>query len=880
MLAGCAATALAHASAYANQETTHEVDIKPQELGAALTEFGIQTGHEILFVDADVNGKTTNGVVGEVTTPEAIKTLLDDTNVDYRIDDNGTLLVGKAAIRQANLRAEEERGGRFRVAQLDQEDDVREVDDVNQDEDDESAQDVIVVTGTNIRGISNDSSPVLSFDRNAIANTGFSTTQEFIQSLPQNFGAGASEDTAGFVFDRGNASLNPGFGSGVNLRGLGNDSTLVLVNGRRVAPGGFGTFVDISLIPISAIDRVDVLTDGASAIYGSDAVGGVVNFLLRDDYDGAETDLRFGTVTEGDSREYKVGQTIGHNWDAGNVLLSYEYFDRSNLNSQDRSFSADLRDQTDLLPDQKRHSALISASQELAESVEIFGFGSYSNREVTSFFANPNTMIDSRNDSDTEQLTLSTGIAFDIFEQWRGEFVGGFAETDASRQTTNVATTTPLSTTDTSSTIWSIDTKFDGPVFTLPGGEVRLAIGGQYRDETFSVDSGILLFDIDRDVVAAFGEIFVPIIGASNSSPGFERLEITAAGRFEDYSDFGSTTNPKVGLLWSPVNDLNLRATYGTSFRAPLLFELDTSSLSGLLANIPNPSSPSGTTLSLITFGFGPEGQQLNPEEATTWTVGFDFTPDAIPEFSVEFTYFDIDFDGRIAETNAFFDAFTDPEFASVLISPVPSDLVTALTSLPPGLFFNLTTSDPGDAEFLVDNRRRNIAATDVNGFDINLRYSKETGVGNLGVSLNANYLLNFEEQLTPSAIAFDRVDTVFNPVDLTLRGNLFWNHESGFGASAFINYTDSYTDDQVDPVEKVEAWTTVDLTLRYATRQSQNKNILDGTVLSLSIQNVFDNDPPLVNDLGFANLTGLGFDPENANPLGRYVAFQITKAW
>ena len=70
-------------------------------------------------------------------------------------------------------------------------------------------------------------------------------------------------------------------GAGLNLRGLGQRATLVLVNGRRLAPSGAGSFVDVSLIPLSAVERVEILTDGASAIYGSDAVGGVVNFILR-----------------------------------------------------------------------------------------------------------------------------------------------------------------------------------------------------------------------------------------------------------------------------------------------------------------------------------------------------------------------------------------------------------------------------------------------------------------------------------------------------------------------------------------------------------------------------------------------------------------------
>jgi len=133
--------------------------------------------------------------------------------------------------------------------------------------------------------------------------------------IPQNFNGGASESTVISVTGGGNA-VNTVAGTGVNLRGLGNDSTLVLVNGHRVAPGNlFGNFVDISSIPLYAVERVEVVTDGASAIYGSDAVGGVVNIILGRNLDGAETRARYGRVTNGSTHERKSARQsawLGH----------------------------------------------------------------------------------------------------------------------------------------------------------------------------------------------------------------------------------------------------------------------------------------------------------------------------------------------------------------------------------------------------------------------------------------------------------------------------------------------------------------------------------------------------------------------------------------
>src|SRR3546814_19188545 len=95
--------------------------------------------------------------------------------------------------------------------------------------------------------------------------------------------------------------------------------------GRRLAPGGFGNFTDMSLVPLDALKRIEVVPDGASAIYGSDAVGGVVNLVLRDDFDGAETRLRYGSVTDDSLRQYGAHKMWGQAWATGSVLFTLDY---------------------------------------------------------------------------------------------------------------------------------------------------------------------------------------------------------------------------------------------------------------------------------------------------------------------------------------------------------------------------------------------------------------------------------------------------------------------------------------------------------------------------------------------------------------------------
>ncbi len=186
--------------------------------------------------------------------------------------------------------------------------------------------DTVVVTGTNIRGATPAGNAVMVIGAEQIQASGKATVGDFLRELPANFagGVGMSDNIQGS--DSSVAGSNMTGGQGVNLRGLGALSTLVLVNGRRVAAAGqYGDFVDISTIPSNAVDHIEVLLDGASAVYGSDAVGGVVNIILKRSDDGARTTVRLGNATEGGNSQVQIGQTWGRHWDGGGMIVGYEY---------------------------------------------------------------------------------------------------------------------------------------------------------------------------------------------------------------------------------------------------------------------------------------------------------------------------------------------------------------------------------------------------------------------------------------------------------------------------------------------------------------------------------------------------------------------------
>ncbi|MBL4639458.1 MAG: TonB-dependent receptor, partial [Kordiimonadaceae bacterium] len=196
----------------------------------------------------------------------------------------------------------------------------------------------IVVTGTNIRGAKVVGGAVLTIGKDTLDKSGRSTAADFLRELPSNLAGGVGiADEVQSGQDAGPANANLAGGQGVNLRGLGALSTLVLVNGRRMATSGqFGDFVDIANIPTAAIERMEILQDGASAIYGSDAVGGVVNFILRRQLDGAITSARAGTTTEGGGTELSLSHVQGLNWDTGHGILGFEYRHRDSVKATSR----------------------------------------------------------------------------------------------------------------------------------------------------------------------------------------------------------------------------------------------------------------------------------------------------------------------------------------------------------------------------------------------------------------------------------------------------------------------------------------------------------------------------------------------------------------
>jgi outer membrane receptor protein involved in Fe transport len=336
----------------------------------------------------------------------------------------------------------------------------------------------------------------------------------------------------------------------------------------------------------------------------------------------------------------------------------------------------------------------------------------------------------------------------------------------------------------------------------------------------------------------------------------------------EHYDDVGSTANPKVGVLWSPIEGLNLRTTFSESFRAPALREVSD-------APIYSPSSlPLGDTRirSLLLNGGNPD---LEPETAKSWTVGFDLAPPSWPGMTLSVNGFDVRFDNRIdrpVQANIV-GALADPTLTSFVerISPAANaaDLarITALIGDP--AFTSISGVYPAKAYgAILDNRYVNTASLRVRGIDLSGAWRFRVGDDAAGLSANASYVLDYKQRVTPTSPVVERVNVANFPLRLRGRVTADWTRDR-LTALAAVNYVGAYR----DPLGgKIGDSATLDLQLRLAPAE---RGWLEGVAVVFNARNLFDRAPPFYN-----NTAGVGFDPANADPIGRYVSLQLTRAW
>jgi outer membrane receptor protein involved in Fe transport len=873
-----------------------KTNIPPQGLDSALEEFAHERGLQLIYATDEVGTLRSPGARGDLSAADVLERLLQGTGLSYEFLDDKTVTVEPTATantdeamasQSPSAAPSADKSAAVPAESASPQQNSTDQDSASANEQgrrDATSQavqlDEVVVTGTHIRG-TEPVAPVLVFTRGDIEQNGFGTVDDLIKSLPENFNGGASTTTVGSISGGGNA-VNSTEATGVNLRGLGNDATLVLLDGHRIAPGNISAnFVDISMIPLSAVERVEIVPDGASAIYGSDAVGGVVNFILRKNFSGAETMVREDAVTSGGYRQFEAAQTAGTVWDGGSALLSYEYLDQKPLLAADRSYAHTL-EPFDLVPPQIRHGVLLNADQSLAPGVDLFADATYSHRDSLNDYAvtgyQPLVEVI---DVDAYTATLGTRVSLPYAMQL--ELSADYGGSRSHLEEYRLGGTPPSYVAATESSVVSLDAKLDGGVaWGILGGPLRYAVGAQFRresvDQYYFVPSTEIGFAPSRTVTAAFGELEVPLLGPAEGVSGPGRLDLSLAARAERYSDFGYTTNPKVGLAWRPWPALKLRGTYGTSFVAPELNELNPKLTEAAAEPLPDPKN-GGTTDTLLTFG---GNAALQPQKATSWTLGADFQPQASAGPRASVSYYNIDYRDRIATledtgfSNLFLALVNEATLGPAIVQRNPSlALVQQLESSP--VYFNYSGQANPTIGAIVSSRELNLSAVHTSGLDMDLSYKAMfSGLSSLEVGAAGTYILNFDDQFTTYTPKSSVVNTLFNPTHLKLRARTIVQH-GGFNGALFLNYVSAYRDNTATGTVPVASWTTLDATFAYDF--GKNRGPLSGLVARLGVTNLTNRAPPYIYNVTSA-ASGIYYDGANANPLGRIVYGQLVKRW
>ena len=831
----------------------------------------------------------------------------------------------------------------------------------------------IYVTGSRIARSSDfeSPSPIVSMDRDILEKSGYANLQQLLEKQP--FAGNGTFSTRG-----NNQDSTANGAASISLRGLGADATLVLVNSRRVAISSFAegittNFVDINTLPVAAIERLEVLKDGASAVYGSDAVAGVVNVILRDDFEGFEVSGGYGNASGYDETRFSAIWGLGG--ENANVTMIADYFTNDTLENRERG-SLGSADQSPRGGEDFRSSRGFPGSfvvngvatrdpacppDRRAGANCVFDYGPYNllipEAERTGFMALGHTGIgaglevffevgvqhntsiaqgaptpldesagltvpgshpnDPFNTSQTigirrfrtvdagaRQWSIETDNLRGVlglrgeFNDWNWEIAAqrgrseseqtgdrdqGWVRTDYLQTELNAGRYNPFGGTYNSpevidaittslvrqgkSDLTAFDASISGELFDLPAGRVAMAAGAEYREESIKdvpdeqFRRGLIFgtesveAQADRDITSAYVEFSVPVLAG---------LEADLAVRYDDYSDFGDTFNPKVALRWEPIDSLAMRASWGTGFRAPSLAQIglgpseESQFFIDTFGCADNPAYCTATDYN-IRFAGNPD---LEPEESESWNLGVAWRPTADLRFSVD--YWDIKQEDKIDEApfGFIYDNNCDVQSSTVCErgTPLPGDTLGPLIR--------------------INSSFANIGEQSVNGIDFGAYWTVDVLGGALSLGFDYSRLLSFERvELDADGVTWltrDLTGEYEYPEDrFVLSGDWSWND---WGAYATVSYVGSFEDtpdidfdgtldyDSNDS-RSVSSFTTVNLQVRYTG--------FEGFTLLLGADNLFDEKPPFAIGDGDTDL--YGYVSGMHDPRGQFIYGKLT---
>lgn len=934
--------------------------------------------------------------------------------------------------------------------------------------------DSIVVVGSHIRRNKfNGADPVQVITRDEATQAGFNSTAEILQSNAITGGTDQINDTYGGFVVAGGPGVNT-----VSLRGLGTTRTLVLLDGRRVAPAGSRGSVgsaDLNVLPNAMIDRVEVLNTGASSIYGSDAVAGVINIVTRNRVTGINLEAQHNVTEEGGGNSYRYSLTAGFEAGGFRFAGSLEYYNRDTLrvgqrdwtscptarygtNGSDfgagdfidpstgkpkcfplenggvtvntigtpnfagsavalapgvpagyvgtcnrfrpkagalgavpgyecvgggnlstnirdtgpaskltadliapaeiytgygklsyesdilgnaefyvslllnrrnssqlgqRQFTIDYTFGSPLIPAELRYASPLAAATATAPAIGIRVFADYGNYNnyQTVDFARLNGGVrgdlpfnwrydlflgKSWSDSDyTSDLILTDRFyaSMDVVASGSGfacrvnTIPGCVAAPALTPQVVNGNfraaspawfdfVTDPV-TGHTSFRESTANLTLDGPLFKLPGGDIQVAVGVEYRKSSIndspspeSVRGNLYGFTSSTPTVGSdsvwevFGEAELPVI--TNSF--IYNLTLNGSGRYTHYKSYGGQSTYKFGGIFSPVRGISARGSYGTSYRAPALYEQFLGATSGFLANTGDPCNdlgsvtnplirerciaeglPVGTATavppfsdafrqnsSITVIGLGGAAAGLKAETSKALTFGGVLEPvfgESFGNLSFAADYFRINVENGVSQLSA----------ANVLSQCYAN---AARTTCDTGLITRTPYTGPGTGTLRVVQSFVNISDAKVEGIDYTLRYSRNIGPGQFRFNAQVTQFLSRYNRTFPTQAIVEQNGLIENPkftgtFDVAYKWD-HWNFRYG------VEWVDA-TDSQAYALSVSPAFTTAkyDLTTPdYFVHSASVRYSATNFELTLGVRNLFNTDPPVIS-ADYTNLLG-----------------------
>jgi len=848
----------------------------------------------------------------------------------------------------------------------------------------ERDSDEILVTGTLIRGIAPIGSNTQSLGADDLKRIGATSTNQILANIPvvtSQFNTTSATPS--------NVFLNVFRPNIRNLSSVGHNTTLVLVDGHnQVGVGTLQTSPDAGVIPAGALERVEVLADGGSALYGADAVGGIINFITRTRFDGVEASARYG-FAKGGYEAYEANLTGGHSWSSGSVLVALSLRENSVLYASERSRprqdlrpfgGSDFRSRAcdpanvtaggvtyalpdlapntinlcdtqldeNIVPEERLHSAFASLTQDISDNLRFDVKGLYSERLTTSRgaqLAGTNLLINASNPfftpigseasqtvnfsfspfagrnavstSRIRQYQVTPRLTWYLSNDWvlLAQYNRGWSETDTSNPqvaptiasylsgpgltTANAVNPYDLLATNpqvlslltsgykqlgfATQTLNDVRVQADGALLSLPGGDVRAAIGAQWQRTTLDALAGVPATSLtdplintgsgSRNVSSLSGQVVVPVVGEDMEIPLVKSLKLDLSGRYDHYSDFGVTFNPRFAFTWEVGHGLQFRGNWGRSFNAPSLADTTgdaghRAQYSANAAAIPPSASPTveGRRPQIVVTGGNPD---LQPQTAKTWSVGADFRPSVLPNLQLSTTYWNISMKDIIGMAPRNRDVFITPAYEPYFtINPTLAQVQALVGDLPLSGF---PTSDLAglygngvDPYILIDVRKYNFGTLKADGLDFRADYRQPFSWGSVFASVTGTRPLSREQQAAAGAPVIDQLAVNFSKLSVssTLGVSI-----GNFSASATRNHSQGYTINHVAGQTRVEGFAPVNIALNYDF-DSQSP-IFRNLSVSLNVDNVGNINPPFINTSG-----GIA----NGSTLGRYVSVGVKK--